>query len=48
MKAKFSVVEVSEAKGLPGREFENSKLKRMIGQLSIEMMALKEINLKMW
>ena len=47
-KAKFSGMEVSDAKKLRGLEHENAKLKRMIGELSIEVMALKEINGKKW
>ena len=41
-------MEVSDAKKLRGLEHENAKLKRMIGELSIEVMALKEINSKKW
>jgi putative transposase len=47
-KAKFSGMEVSDAKKLRGLEHENAKLKRMIGELSIEVLALKEINSKKW
>ena len=47
-KAKFGGMEVSDAKRLRGLEHENSKLKRMIADLSIEVLALKEINAKKW
>lgn len=47
-KAKFGGMEVSDAKRLRGLEHEVSKLKKMIGELSIENMALKEINAKKW
>jgi len=47
-KAKFGGMEVSDAKKLRGLEHENSKLKRMIADLSIEVLALKEINAKKW
>lgn len=47
-KAKFGGMEVSDAKKLRFYEHEISKLKKMIGELSIENMALKEINAKKW
>ena len=47
-KAKPSGMKVSDAKKLCGLEHENAKLKRMIGELSIEVLALKEINSKKW
>jgi putative transposase len=47
-KAKFGGMEVSDARKLRGLEHENAKLKRMIGELSIEVLALKEINAKKW
>jgi len=47
-KAKFAGMQVSDAKKLRGLEHENGKLKRMIADLSIEVMALKEINAKKW
>ena len=47
-KAKFSGMEVSDAKKLRHLEQEVSRLKKMIGELSIENMALKEINAKKW
>ncbi len=47
-KAKFGGMEVSDARKLRGLEHENGKLKRMIADLSIEVMALKEINAKKW
>jgi putative transposase len=47
-KAKFSGMEVSDAKRLRNLEHEISRLKKMIGELSIENMALKEINSKKW
>ena len=47
-KSKFSGMEVSDAKRLRHLEHEVSRLKKMIGELSIENMALKEINSKKW
>lgn len=47
-KAKFGGMEVSDAKKLRNLEHEVSKLKKMIGELSIENLALKEINSKKW
>lgn len=47
-KAKFRGMEISDAKKLRGLEHENGTLKRMIADLSIENMALKEINSKKW
>lgn len=47
-KAKFSGMEVSDAKKLRSLEHEVSRLKKMIGELSIENMVLKEINSKKW
>lgn len=47
-KAKFGGMELSDAKKLRGLEHENGKLKRMIADLSIENLALKEINAKKW
>ena len=47
-KAKFSGMEVSDAKKLRFYEHEISKLKKMIGELSIENMVLKEVNAKKW
>jgi putative transposase len=41
-------MEVSDAKRLRNLEHEISRLKKMIGELSIENMALKEINSKKW
>jgi putative transposase len=47
-KRRFSGMEVSDARRLRGLEAENNKLKRLIGDQAIEILALKEINAKKW
>jgi putative transposase len=41
-------MEVSEAKKLRDLERENSELKRMVAELSLDNRALKELNEKKW
>lgn len=47
-KARFSGMEVSEAKRLRELEQENSKLKRLVADLSLDIVALKDINSRKW
>ncbi len=42
-KAKFSGIEVSEARRLRDLEYENRKLKRLVADLSLNKLALKEV-----
>lgn len=42
-KAKFSGIEVSEARRLRDLEDENRKLKRLVADLSLNKLALKEV-----
>ena len=45
---KYGGMEVSEAKKLKDLERENSELKRMVAELSLDNRALKELNEKKW
>ena len=45
---KYGGMEVSEAKKLRDLEKENSELKRMVAELSLDNRALKELNSKKW
>jgi putative transposase len=45
---KYGGMEVSEAKKLRDLERENSELKRMVAELSLDNRALKELNEKKW
>jgi len=45
---KYGGMEVSEAKKLRELERENSELKRMVAELSLDNRALKELNQKKW
>ena len=47
-KAKFSGMEVSDAKKMRSLEQENSRLKRMVADLSLDILALKEVNSRKW
>ena len=47
-KAKFGGMEISDARKLRGLESENSKLKRIVADLTLDNLALKEINSKKW
>ena len=42
-KAKFSGIEISEARRLRDLEDENRKLKRLVADLSLDKMALEEV-----
>ena len=45
---KYGGMEISEAKKLRDLERENSDLKRMVAELSLDNRALKELNEKKW
>jgi putative transposase len=45
---RYGGMEVSEAKKLRDLERENSELKRMLAELSLDIRALKELNSKTW
>ena len=47
-KSKFGGMTVSDAKKLRALEEENKKLKRLVADLSLDNLALKEINSKNW
>lgn len=47
-KKKFSGMEVTDVKKLRFLEQENSKLKRIIGDMTIDIAALKDINSRKW
>lgn len=47
-KAKFGGMEVNDAKKLKALELENSRLKRMIADLSLDIQILKDVNSKKW
>ena len=47
-KAKFGGMDISDARRLKGLESENSKLKRLVADLTLDNLALKEINSKKW
>ena len=47
-KAKFSGMDVSDARKLRGLEQENSRLKRMVADMALDIQALKEVNSRKW
>lgn len=47
-KAKFSGMDVSDAKKLRGLEQENSRLKRIVADLLLDNQILKDVNSKKW
>ena len=47
-KAKFGGMEVSDARRLKALEEENRKLKRVVADLMLDNMVLKDINAKKW
>ena len=47
-KAKFGDMEVSDAKKYKALEEENRKLKRLVADLSLDIVVLKDINSKKW
>lgn len=47
-KAKFSGMEVSDAKKLRALETENARLKKLVANLSLDIEMLKDVNSKKW
>lgn len=47
-RAKYKGMGVSEAKRLRELEFENSKLKKLVADLSLDIVMLKDVNSKKW
>jgi putative transposase len=47
-KAKFSGMEVSDAKKLRALEAENARLKRLVADLSLDIVILKDVTSKKW
>ena len=47
-KAKFGDMEISDAKKYKSLEEENRKLKRLVADLSLDIVVLKDINSKKW
>lgn len=47
-KSKFGGMELNDAKKLRGLEIENSKLKRMVAEMALDIQILKDVNSKKW
>jgi putative transposase len=47
-KKKFSNMTINEAKRLKELEYENSKLKKLVADLSLDIVMLKDVNSKKW
>ena len=47
-KAKFGEMTISEAHRLRGLEAENSKLKKLVAELSLDIVALKDVISRKW
>ena len=47
-KAKFGGMEVSDARKLKVLETENARLKRLVADLSLDIVILKDVNSKKW
>lgn len=47
-RSKFAGMDVSDAKKLRSLEQENSRLKRMVADLSLDIQILKDVNSKKW
>ena len=47
-KAKFSGMDVSDARKLRALEVENARLKRIVADLSLDIVMLKDVNSKKW
>lgn len=47
-KSKYGGMEVSDAKKMKGLEQENSRLKRMVAELSLDIQVLKDVNSRKW
>jgi putative transposase len=47
-KKKYSNMTVNEAKRLKELEYENNKLKKLVADLSLDIVMLKDVNAKKW
>lgn len=47
-RSKFGGMEVSDARKLRALEQENSRLKRMVADMALDIQALKEVNSRKW
>lgn len=47
-KAKFGGMDVSDARKLRSLEAENARLKRLVADLSLDIVILKDVNSKKW
>src|SRR5690348_17220987 len=47
-KAKFGGMEISDAKKLKALELENSRLKRLVADLTLDNQILRDVNSKKW
>lgn len=47
-KKKYSNMTVNEAKRLKELEYENNKLKKLVADLSLDIVMLKDVNSKKW
>lgn len=47
-KAKYGGMDVSDARRLKALEAENAKLKRIVADLSLDIVMLKDVNSKKW
>ena len=47
-RAKYGGMDVSEARRLRALEEENSRLKRLVADLAVQIQILKEVNAKKW
>jgi putative transposase len=47
-KAKFGGLSISEARRIKGLEAENTKLKRLVAELSLDIIALKDVVSRKW
>lgn len=47
-KAKFGGMQVSDAKKLKNLELENSRLKRMVADMALDIQILRDVNSKKW
>ncbi len=47
-RSKFGGMELNDAKKLKALELENAKLKRLVADLSLDIVVLKDINSKKW
>jgi len=47
-KAKFGGMDISDAKKLKSLELENSRLKRMVADMALDIQILRDVNSKKW